>query len=316
MRTHPLETAAIADGPRSGVWQGDGYRLMAAMPDTSVDLVLTSPPYWGFRDYGLDHNENILQDWKDAGGTADSGPNWEWYATAGGALGQEPLPEWYVSHVAEILAIAYAKLVPGGSLWLNVGDTYFARWSSIRESGRQGLGGGERKRRRTPSGGWRHDKQLLMLPARIAVAMQEHGWILRNDLIWSKPTPAPRPEKDRLRLSHEHFFHFVRRRTDRRPAYYYDLDEAEPGALDVVVQSPEAGEGGHTATFPTAMVTRRILSSSPIGGVVVDPFCGTGRALVAAVRSGRVAIGFELSTKFANLAASNLRHAEGERHVG
>src|SRR5690606_12188196 len=110
----------------------------------------------------------------------------------------------------------------------------FGRWSSIRDEGRQGLGGGERLRRVTPSGGFLHDKQLLLIPARFAIAMQERGWILRNDLIWHKPHMPPRPEKDRLRLSHEHLFHFVKRQTGGRPAYYYDLDEVEAGALDVV----------------------------------------------------------------------------------
>lgn len=307
--------SAKPDGIESGVWRGDAFELLASLPDESVDLVITSPPYWGIRDYGIAHSDDVLRTWEDAGNPRSECPNWTWYSRAGGALGREPLPEWYVDHVAEIIDRAASKLTPDGNLWLNLGDTYFARWSSMRSNGRQGLGGGARRRRRTPSGGWRQDKQLLLLPSRVAIALQERGWILRNDLIWSKPSPPPRPERDRLRLSHEHFFHFVKRRKDRRAAYYYDLDETEPGGLDVVSCSPEAGQNGHTATFPAPIIRRRIESSCPAGGLVVDPFCGTGRALVEAVRSGRRAIGFELSPSFAAAAAKSLRSAQEGTHV-
>jgi DNA modification methylase len=301
--------SAAPDGTQSGVWRGDAFELLGALPDQSVDLVVTSPPYWGIRDYGLAHSDDILSRWEAAGNARSDAPSWRWYAQAGGALGQEPLPEWYVHHVAEIVNQAAPKLTSDGSLWLNIGDTYFARWSSIRPNGRQGLDGGSRKRRKSPSGGWRHDKQLLLLPSRVAVELQSFGWILRNDVIWSKPTPPPRPERDRLRLSHEHFFHFVKRRTDGRPAYYYDLNGAEPGGLDVVTHATEAGQDGHSATFPSSIVRRRIDSSCPPDGLVVDPFCGTGRALVEAAKSGRRAIGFELSAPFASAAARNLRSA-------
>jgi DNA modification methylase len=265
------------------------------------------------RNYGHEHNANVEEAWVTQGGSSGDCPGWSWYAENGGVLGQEPYPEWYVAHVAELLTAGHSALAATGSLWLNVGDTYFARWSSVREEGRQGLGSGTRQRRRTPSGGWRQDKQLLLLPARIAVEMQSRGWILRNDLIWAKPTPPPRPERDRLRLSHEHLFHFVKRRRTGRASYYYDLAQAEPGARDVVVVAPEAGEGGHSATFPSAMIEKRILSSCPEGGTVVDPFCGTGRALAIAARSGRRAIGFELSPRFASIASRNLQAALEER---
>src|SRR5258706_420052 len=89
-----------------------------------------------------------------------------------------------------------------GSLWINVGDTYFARWSSIRDAGRQGLGGNPRQRRRVPMGGYLQEKQLLLIPARFAIGMQAEQWILRNDLIWYKPNVPPRPEKERLKLAH------------------------------------------------------------------------------------------------------------------
>ena len=83
-------------------------------------------------------------------------------------------------------------------------------------------------------GGYRQEKQLLLVPARFAIAMQDRRWILRNDMIWNKPNVPPRPEKDRLRLSHEHFFHFVLRPTNGRARYYYDISETESGSNDVV----------------------------------------------------------------------------------
>src|SRR5262249_41765057 len=155
-----------------------------------------------------------------------------------------------------------------GSMWLNIGDTYFARWSSIRADGRQGLGGAARTRRRTPSGGWLRDKQLLLIPSRTAIAMQDDGWIVRNDLIWAKRTVAPRPETDRLRLSHEHLFHLARRPSPGRASYYYDVNAAEPDRLDVVTVAARKGQDGHSATFPLELIRPRIVSSCPLGGLV------------------------------------------------
>ncbi len=168
-------------------------------------------------------------------------------------LGLEPFPEWYVFHLAEILERARPALKPSASMWINIGDTYFARWASIRENGRQGLGGHPRERRRTPMGDYRR-KQLLLVPARFAIAMQSRRWILRNDLIWSKPNVPPRPETDRLRLAHEHFFHFVLRPKEGRARYYYDMAAVEGGANDVVEVPARAGQNGHSATFPEDLV--------------------------------------------------------------
>jgi DNA modification methylase len=135
--------------------------------------------------------------------------------------------------------------------------------------------------------------------------MQDERWILRNDLIWHKPNVPPRPEKDRLRLSHEHFFHFVKRPSSGRAKYFYDLNEVEPGTRDVVTTNVRAGQDGHSATFPRELITPRILSSSPKGGTVLDPFCGTGRSLSVAVENGRHAVGFDLNSGFASVARAN-----------
>jgi len=274
---------------------GDAFDLFLRLPRDSIDLVLTSPPYWGQRTYCQDHNWDVLREWTELGHSKTQTPPYDWYRTHGGVLGLEPMPDWYIDHLVEILNLAASCLRAQGSMWINVGDTYFARWASIRQDGRQGLGNNPRQRRRTPMGGYRQEKQLLLIPARFGIAMQDHRWILRNDLIWHKPNVPPRPENDRLRLAHEHFFHFVKRPSQGRAKYYYDLSKVEPRANDVVTYNVKPGEEGHSATFPKELIRPRILSSCPEEGVVLDPFCGTGRALTVAYEVGRSAIGFELS---------------------
>lgn len=296
----------------SSVTCGDAYDLLPELPSRSVDLLITSPPYWGLRTYGLEHDDRALERFRSLGRGSLESPGYEWYREAGGVLGLEPYPEWYVSHLVEILDRARPALHPHANLWVNLGDTYFARWSSIRQDGRQGLAGDQRLRRRTPSGGIRHDKQLLLIPARFAIAMQEVGWILRNDVIWAKSSVAPRPERDRLRLAHEHFFHFVQRAPGRRPRYFYDLSAVEPGARDVVSAPVSQGGDGHSATFHRSLIEPRVLSSCPPGGVVVDPFCGSGTTLQCAVEHGRVAIGFDVSPRYARLAATRVTGATDE----
>ena len=294
---------------RTQVRIGDAFDLASDLAAQSVDLVITSPPYWGLRTYSQEHNGAILQEWLDEGEQATTAPPYAWYREHGGILGMEPLPEWYVAHLVDILNRLAPALKQAGSMWVNIGDTYFARWSSIRQAGRQGLGDNPRSRRRTPMGGYRQEKQLLMIPARVAIAMQDHRWILRNDLIWHKPNVPPRPEKDRLRLTHEHFFHFVKRPSEGRAKYYYELSEVEDGAHDVVSSTVRAGQDSHSATFPKGLIRPRILSSSPPGGLVLDPFCGTGRALVVAAEHGRRAMGFEICAPFAEAASANARAA-------
>jgi site-specific DNA-methyltransferase (adenine-specific) len=338
MEGAPCEAAHIQ------VRRGDAYDLMADLPEESIDLLITSPPYWGLRTYGQEHNEEILKEWlaEDSSRVQTDVPPYDWYRKHGGVLGLEPLPEWFIGHLVEIFQRGAHALKPRGSMWVNIGDTYFARWSSIRHDGRQGLGDNPRSRRRTPMGGYRQEKQLLLIPARFAIAMQDRRWILRNDLIWHKPNVPPRPEKDRLRLAHEHFFHFVKRPKEGRPKYHYDMAHVENGARDVAIYDFDAsgyeeadpayydyqevdandqdvvtthvrsGSDGHSATFPVGLIKPRILSSCPPGGTVLDPFCGTGRALTVAAETGRKAVGFELSTEFHEAATKNTDQVLGQ----
>lgn len=285
---------------------GDAYDLFGLLPPESVDLIITSPPYWGHRDYDLKHNWKLFNDIKSVRKIGPKTPGYVWYRSQGGILGLEPYPEWYTTHLTELFQRAFACLKATGSLWINLGDTYFARWSSIRNNGRQGFADKTRKRRKTPMGGFRAEKQLLLIPSRFAVAMQDKKWILRNDLIWHKPNALPLREGDRLNLAHEHFFHFVKKPTYGRAKYYYDTSKLETRQSDVVSVMVEPGEDGHTATFPKSLIIPRIISCCPPQGVVLDPFCGTGRVLEVATASNRNAIGFELQTKFVDAATGRL----------
>lgn len=292
--------------------RGDAFSLVRELAPGSVDLVITSPPYWGQRSYSGDHNWKILADWARVSDDPDKPPPYRWYVENGGVFGLEPYPHWYVSYLADFFDLLRPALKGSGSMWVNVGDTYFTRWASIREKGRQGLGDNPRERRRVPMGGYRQEKQLLLIPARFAISMQDRRWILRNDLIWHKPNVPPRPERDRLRLAHEHFFHFVLKPREGRAKYYYDLSQVERVQNDVVTVNVRAGQNGHSATFPNALIVPRILSSCPEGGTVLDPFAGTGRALVVAAKTGRQAIGFELSQTFVDAALQSFEALDDE----
>ena len=298
-------TTGTPSGPAVTIFHGDACDLLPSLDPGSVDLLITSPPYWGHRTYEQGHNWDIFKDWLGTGAQKTDVPDYEWYRERGGSLGLEPVPDWYIAHLVEMIERFRPALKSSGSLWINLGDTYFARWASIRQSGRQGLGDKSRQRRRTPMGGYRQEKQLLLIPARFAIAMQEKRWILRNDVIWYKPNVPPRPEKDRL--SHEHFFHFVARPTNGRARYYYDLSETETGSNDVITHYVRPGESGHTATFPESLIRPRILSSCPPGGTVVDSFCGTGRALAVSVASGRRAIGFDKCKAYVQAASDSTK---------
>jgi DNA modification methylase len=300
------DIAAVLTGARqSALICGDAFDLLSCVPDESIDLVLTSPPYWGLRDYESNHNWDILNSW-EGGKQAKIVPSYQWYREHGGLLGLEPLPEWYISNLVSILELCQRVMKPSGSLWLNLGDTYFARWASIRPKGRQGLNSDDRLRRKTPMGGFRQEKQLLLIPSRVAIAMQDGRWILRNDLIWYKPNVPPRPFDDRLALTHEHLFHFVRRPKEGRAKYYYDLKEAGDVPHDVQRVNVTPGPDQHSATFPIKLIEPRIRSSCPLNGIVLDPFAGIGTTLLVALTNRRRAIGFEVNKRFVMAAEKRL----------
>lgn len=262
------------ESPQISLYRGNAVAVLTSFPEGSVDCIVTSPPYYGQRDYGVRNQ-----------------------------IGLEKHPQHYIDKLVEVFRAARRVLKPKGSLWVNIGDTY---WSG---KGRSGGVDKKQKNRRffrpqdhsgprplcTP-------KQLLLIPHRFAIAMQEDGWIVRNDNVWYKVNPTPDPTIDRSASAHEYIFHFVLQRH-----YYYNFDavsvpstgERETKSPPSVWQIPTTTNfKKHIAVFPESLVRIPILATLPPKGILLDPFCGSGTALGYAVEQGknRRAIGIDIST--------------------
>ncbi len=229
---------------------------MQELPDNSVDLVVTSPPYWGLRDYGEDAvtiwggdascEHEFIEYTRPSGGghpsesakvgTTKKDVQRVYESKAAicshcnawkGQLGLEPHPQQYLEHLWQICDEIKRVLKKSGSVYWNLGDTYCGYWGNKNgegtEYGNIPVHGHNQNKRgklgKIIDGGWIQPKQLMLIPSRFAIGMQERGWILRNDIIWRKPNSMPSSVKDRLNTTYEHIFHFVKSRR-----YYYDLD--------------------------------------------------------------------------------------------
>lgn len=228
------------------------------LPDECIDVVITSPPYWGLRDYGVksifggdpnckhvfaEYHSKLLHENRQNldGGTIGNAEFREklhgfgnakagfcqkcgaWY----GQLGLEPHPQMYINHLVMICHEIKRVLKKSGSFYLNLGDTYGTHQSGGKNSSHnfrspeiaEKVGHSLKKPRKGFSEKFIMEKQLLLIPSRVAVALQDDGWVCRNDIIWHKPNPMPSSAKDRLKNTFDHVFHFVKSRK-----YYYDLD--------------------------------------------------------------------------------------------
>ncbi|NYI72720.1 site-specific DNA-methyltransferase (cytosine-N4-specific) [Naumannella cuiyingiana] len=174
--------------------------MLDRMPAGSVQTIVTSPPYYMLRDYR---------------GRPDQ-------------IGQEPTPDAYVEALVAVATAATRVLRPDGTFWLNLGDSYSSRANRGPSFDRHG-GRGHRTGVVAPRGNTTAAapvKSLLMMPARVVLALQETGWIVRNDVVWHKPNAMPTSATDRLATRHEHLFLLA-----RRPHYYFDLDAIKiPGS--------------------------------------------------------------------------------------
>ena len=229
--------------------------ILRQMPSKMVDVCVTSPPYWGLRDYGKstsviwDGNVNCEHEWymnnfKQHSGRGDcqkSGkyseqeniPDKQMYRSMcvkceawNGQLGLEPHPQMYINHIVEIFREVKRVLKDTGTLWLNIGDTYCEAkggyYEKRKDNNEFGFTNKEHQlKRKAPiyDGNWLQPKQKLMIPERVAIAMQDDGWILRNKIIWFKPNHMPSSVADRLSCSYESVFFFSKGRK-----YYFDLD--------------------------------------------------------------------------------------------
>jgi len=180
--------------PLNQVLCGDCREVMASWPEAGIDLVVTSPPYWGLRDYG--HEDQI---------------------------GLEPHPQKYIDNLVNTSQEIRRILKPKGSYWLNLGDTYFSKQGNNSTYNKDTTLKGNNERwhyeRESDGSNWLQPKQLLGIPWRAATALQHDGWILRNCVIWYKPNHMPSSVKDRLTTSYEFIFFLVKQKK-----YYFNLD--------------------------------------------------------------------------------------------
>lgn len=269
---------------------GDAATVLATLPDASVDCCVTSPPYFGLRDYGVE-----------------------------GQLGSEVTPAAYVGALAGVFAEVHRVLTNDGTLWLNLGDAYSTPkrgsdkgWdkSRINNPARVQKAQFAAMREGRDVVFDRPRKSLLGLPWRVAFALQDQGWILRNDIVWSKPNAMPESVKDRLAARHEYVFLFT-----KRQRYWFDQAAiAEPvsgrAPGDVWTISTQPFAEAHFATQPSSLAERCIQAGCRPDGVVLDPFHGSGTTGAAAARHGRAYVGIELKQEYLDLSlATRLQQA-------
>jgi len=281
---------------------------------------VTSPPYYGLRDYGHD-----------------------------GQIGLEETPEAYIKAMVEVFRCVRDVLADNGTLWLNLGDSYFSDTKgSGGPSDKQDSNAGSRYAPKKFERNGLKPKDLIGIPWRVAFALQADGWYLRQDIIWHKPNPMPESVQDRCTKAHEYIFLL-----SKSQKYYYDADAiAEPLAASSIERlsqptlSEQAGSdrvqgktngnmkavgggetrnkrsvwtvttkpysGAHFATFPPTLIEPCILAGAPAGGVVLDPFMGSGTTAAVAILNGRNYLGCELNPAYKELQDERIRNAHLE----
>jgi DNA modification methylase len=311
------------------ILNGDCRAVLPTMPAQSVHCIVSSPPYFGLRDYGVD-----------------------------GQIGLEQTPDAYVAELVAVFREARRVLRDDGTLWLNLGDSYAAARGGTHQPAETLAGGksgrterGERVNRSRFDGynptrnaasiGLKH-KDLIGIPWRVAFALQADGWYLRQDIIWHKPNPMPESVGDRCTKAHEYLFLL-----SKRPRYYFDAGAiAEPATGDAPGNTKPTKngrafasgairhrtsaslhkigarqtrnrrsvwtvpvmpfKGAHFATFPPDLIEPCIKAGCPIGGTVLDPFAGAGTTGLVADRLQRNAMLIELNPDYAAMAAERL----------
>lgn len=296
------------------VYQGDVREQLALLPSSSAQCVVTSPPYYGLRDYGVD-----------------------------GQIGLEDSPAEFIDAMREVFAEVARVLRDDGCLWLNIGDSYYSgrgRPGPNSDDEKQPARRGLARPLDRPGQEWGTKKSLLMMPERLTLALLEDGWILRNKIAWEKPNAMPDSAQDRLSSRWEYVYLLT-----RSQRYYFDLDAirvphsaktlkdfgdgqsngkaygnvkvrdnnwqpnntmrridprgANPGDVWSIATTPYVG--AHFATFPPEIPRRCILASSREEDTVLDPFAGSGTTLKVARSLGRKSIGIELNPDYIDI---------------
>ena len=299
---------------------GDCREVLRGLPAESVQCCVTSPPYFGLRDYG-----------------------------AAGQIGLERTPDEYVARLVAVFRELRRVLRTDGTLWLNLGDCYATGAGKVGERPGGGRQGDRWKgmapitpANRLPLPGIK-TKDLIGIPWMVAFALRADGWYLRSEIIWDKPNAMPESVSDRPTKAHEHIFLLT-----RSEAYYYDADAIREPHLDK--RESKAGDrafrgqasirprgnfeadsaeryyhpagrnrrtvwkiptrpfkGAHFATFPPKLVEPCILAGSRPGDMVLDPFAGAGTTGLVAHRLGRSFVGIDLNPDYAQMARDRIR---------
>ena len=287
----------------------DSMRQMAK-DGVKVQMCVTSPPYYGLRDYGV-----------------------------GGQIGNEETPQEFIDNLVEVFACVWDILTDDGTLWVNLGDSYSNNSSQASNNGRAGFGNPREKVVNRIGNGYKQ-KDLMGMPWRLAFALQDFGWYLRQDIIWHKPNPMPESVTDRCTKSHEYIFLLT-----KNQKYYFDNKSIqEPsenagkisgsfkgrqGGAEYHAQSGGVGSdskeyekrnkrdvwsvpvrpyaGAHFAVYPEELIRPCILAGSRVGDVVLDPFFGSGTTGAVAQNLGRKWIGCELNKEYESLQMDRLK---------
>jgi DNA modification methylase len=259
------------------VYNGDTLEVLKELPDESYNCVITSPPYFWLRDYGVD-----------------------------GQLGLETTVTDYVEAINSVMDEVYRVLKQNGVLFLNLGDTYYSGKGQSRGADKKSSKRRFGLRVVDKSGGLDigiKPKSLIGIPWRVALEMTRRNWILRSPIIWYRKSSLPESVKDRPRRSYEHVFMFVKSRK-----YYFNrkpLEDEEQEDMWTITARPKGAHLG-TAPFPDELVKRCLDIGCPPGGSVLDPFAGGGTTPRVAVQSGRPATAIELHRGYCQYMVSEL----------
>lgn len=256
--------------------QGDALAVMTSMPARCVQTVVTSPPYWSLRDYGI-----------------------------AGQIGLNETVYAYIDALAELFDQVHRVLRDDGTLWINVGDSYTSGNRTWRAPDKKNRARAMSLRPPTPEG--LKDKDLIGVPWRLAFALQERGWYLRSEIIWRKPNAQPESVRDRATRDHEQVFLF-----SKNESYKYDVDAVKgPNGRrlrtvwDIRTRVNRASSG-HFATFPFELVERCLCITSGPGDLVLDPFLGSGTTALVAGSLGRRFLGVELHPDYMQMSRARL----------
>lgn len=324
---------------RVQVEQGSCLSALTAFPDGSAQMCITSPPYWGLRDYGTATWEGGNPECEHSCGsqvnhTKDAETSRAGLHTIGvrpgadtstcrkcGAvriddqLGLEATPDEYVSNMVQVFREVRRILADDGTLWLNVGDSYagFNNGHSVYDSGESlsaGMGQRTMSQRRTFGAGLKN-KDLVGIPWMLAFALRADGWYLRQDIIWAKPCPMPESVRDRCTKSHEYLFLL-----SKKPTYYYNADAIKEKAVSeagnrnkrsVWSISARPFNEAHFATMPVELAANCVLAGSRPSDTVLDPFMGAYTTAYAALQLGRNAIGTELNPEYVKIGERRIK---------